>query len=219
MKTPKYKIKEVAKNVFLVTFKSSYDLAMTFLRYQEFYESPKWRGKKFTILEYMEWYSKEVGANTFSYPDDYDGFNLPSWVFEKIRYEDGNIYDVVMTLIRAHIKHTFGVTGPYYLIGVSEESGDQSTVRHEIAHGMYTTDPIYKKTVDHMVRKVLPRRVRRRLFMALKQRQYHNSVLVDESNAFLSTGLHSTWKLPGMAKYRRKFQKVFEAFYKKNKVR
>lgn len=61
-----------------VTVKDSWDLAMTFLRMQEWYESPKFHHKHFTLEAYMRWYQKAYGKGTFSYPKDWTGFNVPS---------------------------------------------------------------------------------------------------------------------------------------------
>lgn len=220
----KYKLKQVAKNIFLVTVDSAYDTAMLFLRYQEYYESPKFHGKFFTLLDYMEWYSKKVGDNAFTYPDDYNGFNLPGWVLKKVtgalfteKFDTVNKYDLTMLEIMDQIS-AMGAYENFYLIGVSKETGDPSTINHEIAHGMYSTDLLYQAVVNKMVRE-LPKKIRKRLFKALKDRQYHSSVLVDEANAFLSTGLHSTWKLRGMKPYRKQFSKVFKTFYNTNRVK
>ena len=74
----KYKIKEVKPNVFAVIVKDNYDRAMLFCRAQEYYESPnkKFRGKDFSIWDYMKWYSSEYGRG-FSYGVDWGGFNIP----------------------------------------------------------------------------------------------------------------------------------------------
>jgi len=47
----KYKLKEIYKGIFLVTIQDEYDLAMTFCRLQEYYESPfkQIRGKTFEM--------------------------------------------------------------------------------------------------------------------------------------------------------------------------
>lgn len=52
----KFTISEVKPKIFLFESDNSYDLAMTFLRYQETYESPnpKFRNKSFTIIDFME---------------------------------------------------------------------------------------------------------------------------------------------------------------------
>ena len=58
-----YKITEVKPNVFAVIIPNQYDRAMTFCRVQEFYESPNsdFRGKHFSMWNYMKWYSEEYG--------------------------------------------------------------------------------------------------------------------------------------------------------------
>jgi hypothetical protein len=196
---------------------------MLFLRYQEYYESPKFRGKLFKIIDYIEWYSKHVGGNTFSYPDDYDGFNLPGWVLKKVvgalfteKYDEVNKYDLTMIEIMDQIS-AMGCYEDFNLIGVSKETGGRSTINHEIAHGLYSTDALYKAIVNKMIRE-LPNKIRQCIFNALQNAQYHRSVWVDEANAFLATGFHPTWKINGAHKYRLQFSRVFDTFYNKNKV-
>ena len=73
-----YKIKEVKPNVFAVIVKDKYDRAMLFCRAQEYYESPssKFRGKNFSIWDYMKWYHEQNHWG-FSYGADWSGFNIP----------------------------------------------------------------------------------------------------------------------------------------------
>ena len=51
------KVKKITDRVYLVTFTNRFDLTMTFMRYQEYYESPKFRNKIFSLAEFMRWYS------------------------------------------------------------------------------------------------------------------------------------------------------------------
>ena len=73
-----YTLQEVKPNVFVVLLEDNYNLPMLFCRVQEFYESPNedFRNKKFSIWEYMEWYSKS-NKGSFTYPSDWAGFNIP----------------------------------------------------------------------------------------------------------------------------------------------
>jgi len=50
-----YSIKSVYPGIYLIKFKDDYNMAIHCLRYQEFYESPssKFKGKSFTIFDYM----------------------------------------------------------------------------------------------------------------------------------------------------------------------
>ena len=67
-----YKIEEVRPNVFAVIVKDHYHRAMLFLRVQEFYESPnpQFRGKNFSIWDYIEWYSRR-NKDVFTYTFDW----------------------------------------------------------------------------------------------------------------------------------------------------
>ena len=56
-------------SLYHLVFKSRYEMAMFYLRYQEFYESinPEFRGKSFTYLDYMSWYTQFTNAHMFTY--------------------------------------------------------------------------------------------------------------------------------------------------------
>ena len=73
-----YKIEEVRPNVFAVIVKDHYHRAMLFCRVQEYYESPNpdFRGKNFSIWDYIEWYSREHN-DVFTYTFDWGGFKIP----------------------------------------------------------------------------------------------------------------------------------------------
>jgi hypothetical protein len=97
-----YKLKEIYNRIFLVTIKDQYDLAMTFCRLQEYYESPfkQVRGKTFTMTEFQRMYAKKFGDGVFTYPVDWAGFNVSGEVvdeFMSANFEDwGNEYDFVI---------------------------------------------------------------------------------------------------------------------------
>ena len=60
MKNPT--IRKVIPNVYCVTYDTQYDLCMSFVRIQEFYESPKFKGQYFTLEEYMDYWAEEFGS-------------------------------------------------------------------------------------------------------------------------------------------------------------
>ncbi|KKN46604.1 hypothetical protein LCGC14_0671090 [marine sediment metagenome] len=49
-----WRLETLYPGIFQLRFENAYDCAMHFLRYQENYESPVWRDKVFTLLEYEE---------------------------------------------------------------------------------------------------------------------------------------------------------------------
>lgn len=74
--------KEILPHIFHVNFSSQEELASTFLRFQEHFESPSFKGKIFSLDDYKRWYIKHSpnGQKTgeFTYYSDWSGFNIPS---------------------------------------------------------------------------------------------------------------------------------------------
>ncbi|MEK7106247.1 MAG: ABC transporter ATP-binding protein, partial [Patescibacteria group bacterium] len=71
------------RSIYLVEAPTQYALASTFLRFQEHYESPKFRGQFFSLEEFMDWYAEEYG--NFTYYKDWTGFNIPSYILKSFR--------------------------------------------------------------------------------------------------------------------------------------
>jgi hypothetical protein len=73
-------------NIHLLVFDNQYDLASTFLRFQEHYESPEFAGKVFTLDEYKNWYinhsPRASKDGVFTYYEDWNGFNIPSKILK-----------------------------------------------------------------------------------------------------------------------------------------
>ena len=67
--------RRLADGIYLVRFDSQYALASTFLRIQEHYESSRFRGRVFSLEDYMDWYAGRFGA--FTYYQDWSGFKRP----------------------------------------------------------------------------------------------------------------------------------------------
>jgi hypothetical protein len=145
----KYKVKEVAPNVFAVVVKDKYDRAMLFCRAQEYYESPnpKFRNKTFSIWDYMKWYNEKYGKG-FSYGADWSGFNIPLKVITACYNKLGKFetpYDKVMyDLVIKLNKQSLFSDG--YVIACESTEGD--TFKHELAHALYYTDKDYRKRMD-----------------------------------------------------------------------
>ncbi len=189
----KYELTEVKPRIFLVEMEDKYDLCMTFLRYQEFYESPnsKFRGKNFTIADFMRWYSKTWSESklTFDYAKHWSGFNIPSKSLEKC-YEnvlDQNIYDFVMNniieTIYKKLQNKWIDNPKYYLIGASK--GATTTINHEIAHGMFYLNSKYRKEMTELVNK-LPKSLVKNMHVMLKNLGYTPKVYTDEIQAYMS---------------------------------
>lgn len=210
----KYTLREIRSNVFLVTFAKAYDAAMTFCRVQEFYESPKYKGKFVRMSDYARDYA--LGKkDIFTYSADWRGFNVPSHIIETVhnklimeQYDVVNDYDEILIGIVNQIQRKVK-GGMYYLIGTSKQKGDASVVKHEIAHGLYTTSHIYHTYVDELIKSLNPK-VKQTMYKTLKKLGYHHSVWDDEMNAYLSTGLHKSMKTALVLKHRKPFIKLLK---------
>ena len=210
------KIKEIAPRVFLVTMKNQFDLAMTFVRVQEYYESPHLAGKVFTFMEYMKYYAEKWGKpkGSYSYTDDINGFNVPGHVIKDCfasHFKDGDHhheYDRLMDAIINRIQEKLGCGNwDFYLIGVHTGQGRnkkkmskrkvkkerQSLLSHEIAHGLYYTNQSYHKKVDKLLREI-PKLTKKYMIKALMEKGYAMKTALDEINSYLATGLENNMK-------------------------
>jgi hypothetical protein len=192
-------LKEVYPNIFLLQMTSQNDLANTFARCQAFYEWDAFKGKKFNLQEYFDWY-KVNHPDLNSYQEEFYGFNVPSNVIAdcyKIN-DERNEYDKFLLNVISNIKNK-----QYYLIGALK--GDKTTLNHELAHAFFWEDESYRNDMTELVNSLYNKK---ELFDILsKERGYGKNVLIDEAQAFLSTGLIvniSDWE-----KYREPFKKRF----------
>jgi hypothetical protein len=187
----KYKLKEIYKGIFLVTIQDEYDLAMTFCRLQEYYESPfkQIRGKTFEMDEFQRMYAKKFGDGVFTYPADWGGFNVPGNVvdeFMSVTFPDwGNKYDCVISDIHWNITEeyeSYNETRLYYLIGARPK--DKDTINHEICHALYYLDKDYKFRVDYIISS-LDTKLLNHFKSELLDQGYSKGVLIDEVNAYM----------------------------------
>ena len=194
----KYKLEKITDRIYHCIINDSYDLAMTFCRVQEFYESPfkEIRGKSFELLQLMSLYSKKNGLGYFGYPADWAGFNIPGSIIQKCYIEgdiiDLNCYDDNIMDIHDTIMDELDERDPrYYLIG--SEGDNVTTKRHEIAHALYHLNNEYKRKVDKVVKRITPK-IHKQIEEYLLEIGYTKKVVVDEINAYFATEDSSIWE-------------------------
>jgi hypothetical protein len=218
-------VKEVAPRIYCVIVDDDYDRAMLFCRYQEYYESPykKFRGKKFSWMEYMRFYKDAWKKRTFTYPDDWSGYNIPSNILEggvDAFYKETE-YDVIMNdiyyygAIDSQNKND-GTRCDWYLIGAS--SKDLKTMDHEIAHGFYYTNKTYKKIVDILIKNIKPTHYDKLKKKLIKMGYVNDKKIIDdEIQAFMSTGLYNGLETKELKKYEKEFISNFKKFKNETK--
>ena len=105
-------------------------VAKSFMRLQEFYESPmeEFRGKRFTKKEFIEAYEQRFGTK---YWEDWNGFNVPGHVVDEFRElyppEELDFHDEHFLFSAIRLNTVQGQ--PYYVIGTHAE-GEATLLDH-----------------------------------------------------------------------------------------
>jgi hypothetical protein len=172
---------EIKKGIFVVEFENQFELASTLLRFEEYYESPKFKGKVFTLEEYKQWYSRDRGA--FTYYDDWPAFNIPSSALKPF-FEGG--FNPLSPAEKQLLSLFKNEKGDYYIIGIYT-TGEEDLLTHELAHALFHTNPDYKKEVLAVLRGYDFTNVRKEL---LSMDGYCEDVLEDEVHAWVLTLSH-----------------------------
>ena len=152
-----------------------------FLRFQEYYESPEFRGRVFTRKTFDAWYKQTRGT---SYHEDWVGFNLPSYIIEDFLSGDFNPLSEDEQYMLSCCK---GVPSPFYIIG-APHIGSISIMKHEIAHALYYMNGQYRDEVNEILDQSVPPSVRAALEGCLISAGYTKEVLTDEIHAYALTG-------------------------------
>lgn len=200
---------EIRENIFLLIFENQYEVTSTFMRLQEFYESPfkNIRDHYFTLEKFMDQYAKENG--NFTYNQDWSGFNVPDNCIRKFHEvfkhdllnKEKNLFKNINSLILSDKK--------FYLIGIFENDA----LNHEISHGYYYLDNEYKNTMDSIICSSDQIFIKK-LKSKLKKIGYCKDTMNDEIQAYLSTEnssyLSNRFELKIPQKLSQKFKEVFE---------
>lgn len=78
---------EILPKIFHIKLNASnWDLAMHFMRFQEYFSSknPRLKGNSFLLYELFDWYGKQNGYNVFSYPRENHVYAIPGFVFKEV---------------------------------------------------------------------------------------------------------------------------------------
>jgi hypothetical protein len=219
----KGEVKELHPNIFGVSIKNDYDRAMLFCRYQEFYESPfkEIRGKKFSLEKFMWLYKTKNKKPTFTYPEDWAGYNIPSNILlraHNVFKSNKSEYDEIMSNIIFFCEnHSLSFGKPrtkWYLIGA--DNFKSTTMDHEIAHGLYYTNRDYKNICDGLISEIKKKDYNKIKGSLIKIGYVDDKKIIDdEIQAFMSTGLNKTFSTEEIKKYTKPFIENFNNHIKK----
>lgn len=210
---------EVLQGIFHINFLSQEKLASTFLRFQEHFESPSFKGKIFSLDDFKYWYTKNSsnGKKTekFTYYSDWSGFNIPSETL--IPFQDG-LFDPLSVEEIEFLKLFESKKRPFYIIGTFSEK--QQSLNHEIAHGLFYINEEYRQEALSVIHEI-PDDFKELFVKALESSGgYHYSVYLDEMQAYLVSGLE---KLKDVGfdtfpflRFEKKMKILFEKYSKPN---
>lgn len=172
-------VKEVLPRVYRLKFDSKPEMASTFLRFQEYYESPNpaFRGNSFTLGQYREWYIEQMGR--FSYYTDWSGFNIPDYVLKPfVEGQFDPLSDQELGLLEA----VSGISRKkrFYLIAAN----DTPSMVHEMAHALWYVDRTYQKKMNALLDKI-PSDFKDQFLGTLRNTGYCSDVIEDELQAYL----------------------------------
>lgn len=177
------KVTVLADNLYLVRCRSQEELARTFVRFQEYLESPRFRHHYFSIAQYKRWFTLNVPegrkAHRFTFYQDIAGFNIPGHVLKPFLKGKFNPLSAQETALLEAFRN---VKGRYYIIGVYGKP--TSVLRHEKAHALYYLSKAYRTAVLQYLH-ILPRAFIKAYFdYFTKTKLYHPAVFYDELQAY-----------------------------------
>jgi len=196
--------------IYHVRFKTQYKLTSSLLRFQEHYESPEFRNKVFDLEEFMDWYVTSTKHGTFSYYEDWSGFNFPSSVFQQFcngSFKNLTRKEEKFLALFAGMHHRFYVIATYENANASDQ---EQTIAHEIIHALYFTNAKYAEQVNTILSKYDLEKFK----TSIKEMGYHPDVINDECNAYILTGLSFQIKRKNVKNVRDVKKELIELFIK-----
>jgi len=153
------------------------ELGLTFMRFQEHYESanPEFKGRIFTQGQLKRWYSETYGANV--YHQHWVGFNFPSYVLTA--FKDG-LFDPLTPEENRLLELFKYRQDQFYIIGAQTNS----ILRHELSHALYSSNPKYKLAIDKFIDKNSHKMTKTMKYILDKG--YCEDVLNDEIQAYIT---------------------------------
>jgi hypothetical protein len=166
--------------VMSLIFKTKKEMALTMMRFAEFYESPLAiiKNKCFTYSDLLEYYADDDGY--FNYMNYYEGYNIPV----DIMFKFASKFFKQMTDREQDVLIAVGNTKCKYLIATLE--GDTNTLDHELSHARWSLQPEYKKEMLGIIHS-LPQDIYDAMRVDLST-NYDLDVLDDEICAYMLTG-------------------------------
>jgi len=157
-----------------VEFLNRREMNHVFLRIQESYESPYFRGKSFRIKDFKERYTEDYGE--FNYYTSVQGLNFPGYTLWPFRL---GYFNPLTKRERQILIDLDFITDAHYIIAYTDN--DDKVCDHELAHAFYFLHKTYRDSVNRILENVDLTSI----YKFMKEQDYHKDVWLDESHAWL----------------------------------
>jgi hypothetical protein len=184
-----FKVRNPVQNCILFEFKKQKDLALSFCRVQEYYESDK-KALKNQFFSFYDFINESMDDNgNINYFSFWSGFNLPSRVWNLwSQKRDLTLHENKLAeSISANMNQNIINGVDFYIIGVIK--GDTVCTNHEIAHALYDLNLAYRFEMDYLIYDFYKkfRMEYSKMIKRLKELGYNKEVLKDEVQAYMAT--------------------------------
>lgn len=167
------KFRKLFNNAYVAEYEDDRVMSNAFMRFQEHYESPKFKGEIFTKSEFIQWYENKYKTD---YLDDWGGFNLPDYIFNS--FLTGH-FDPLDDLEKELLENIVQIKGPkYYIVGAIK--GDKDAIKHETAHGMFYLSHQYRTIALALMATYDTEAIQKHLL----ENGYCEDVIMDEVHAY-----------------------------------
>jgi hypothetical protein len=172
------KVTKISDKIIRVHYPTQEELCRAFLRVEEHYESPEFKGKVFTLGQFRQWYTQQKGA--WTYYGDWGGFNVPGCFFRP--FLDG-MFDPLAPEEKELVELFRNKDDGFYVIGTSED-GEADILDHELCHALWGTNEKYKTEI--LAALVKSKYNPQPIWELLHRLGYHSDVIDDETHAYMS---------------------------------
>ena len=180
------KVTNLTPQILLFEGYTQKELALTFFRIEEFYESPLsgLNGRKFSVFDFL-YQSMDIHGN-IDYFSFWAGFNFPGQVVKDWWNIHADWTPYEEDLIR-YIRLNVDINEKFYVIGALEK--DTETIDHELAHALWYMDRDYMTEIDKLNNEMIffHSKEIEKIKSYLLSIGYSENVFYDELQAYLIT--------------------------------
>ena len=206
----KIETQEIIDRVLFMDFDSQWDLAMSFVRIQEFQESPKFRGKYFTLDQYMDYWVKGQGEGKWDYPNRWGGFNLSGKIIEKfmlkfddLRDKEKEIVNIIDHYVSSKENKKTSMKDIYV---IAAKGYREKTINHETAHALYYLNPKYRRECNRLLKSIPQEKYDKGMAVLLKM-GYGKNIINDELQAYFSTNTNEFTDISIMNEFKDNYER------------